>query len=236
MDVKFGKVRPNYNVFVNSSPNQTDGNFFVENVHNEEQENQQHSTMGLRINDYDSSILENNAYQLLSDDMFKIEHKMNLLENTLAKINSEIIALQSLGAAIQISELIERKEKIEQELAQLNKIYSELGISTMISGQIASAVNFTAKKRRNLLSKTRTFIAKNILAKISPRISLNQSMREALENLCNINLGVDELINMQIPYGETSKRYEKLTAYLNKANTIHSRIARNMDAIAKKTS
>lgn len=233
MDVKFGKVRPNSNVFVNSSPNQADGNFFVENVHNEQQE-QHPSTMGLRINDYDSSILENNAYQLLSDDMFKIEHKMNLLENTLAKINSEIIALQSLGAAIQISELIERKEKIERELVELNKIYSELGISTMISGQIASAVNFTSKKRRNLLSKARKFIARNILAKISPRISLNQSMRDALENLCNINLGVDELINMQIPYGETSKRYEKLTAYLNKANTIHSRIARNMDAIAKK--
>lgn len=234
MDVKFGKVRPNYNTVVNSSPNHADGNFFVENAHQEEAPQPQQQSVGLRINDYDSSILENNAYQLLSDDMFKIEHKMNLLENTLSRINSEIIALQSLGAAIQISELIERKEKIEQELAQLNKIYSELGISTMISGQIASAVNFTTKKRRNLLSKTRIFISKNILAKISPKISLNQSMKDALENLCNINLGVDELINMQIPYGETSKRYEKLTAYLNKANTIHSRIAKNMDALVNK--
>lgn len=234
MDVKFGKVRPNYNPVVNSSPSKADGNFFVENSQHEEPE-QQNTTLGLRINDYDSSILENNAYQLLSDDMFKIEHKMELLENTLSRINSEIIALQSLGAAIQISELIERKEKIERELAELNKIYSELGISTMISGQIVSAVSFTKKKRRNFLSKTRTFISKNILAKISPRISLNQSMKDALENLCNINLGVDELINMQIPYGETGKRYEKLTAYLNKANTIHSRIARNMDAIAKKS-
>ncbi len=233
MDVKFGKVRPNYNAVVNSSPNQADGNFFVENVHNDEQE-QQPSTIGLRINDYDSSILENNAYQLLSDDMFKIEHKMGMLESTLGKINSEIIALQSLGAAIQISELIERKEKIERELSELNKIYTELGISTMISGQITSAVNFTAKKRRNLFSKTRNFISRNILSRISPKISLSQSMKDALENLCNINLGVNELINMQIPYGETSKRYEKLTAYLNKANTIHSRIARNMDALVNK--
>lgn len=233
MDVKFGKIRPNYNAAVNPSQNHADGNFFVENSLQEVPE-QKEQTLGLRINDYDSSILENNAYQLLSDDMFKLEHKMNLLESTLKRINSEITALQSLGAAIQISELIERKEKIEQELAELNKNYSELGISTMISGQIASAVNFTAKKRRNLLSKTRTFISKNILARISPKISLSQAMKDALENLCNINLGVDELIKMQIPYGETNKRYEKLTAYLNKANTIHSKIARNMDAIAKK--
>jgi chaperonin cofactor prefoldin len=232
MDVRFGKLRPN-NAFLNSSLNHTDGNFFVENS-NPEVTEQREQTVGLRINDYDSSILENNAYQLLSDDMFKTEHKIGILENTLTRINSEITALQSLGAAIQISELIERKEKIERELAELNKIYSELGISTMISGQIASAVSFTAKKRRTFLSKARTFISRKILAKISPRICLNQSMRDALENLCNINLGVNELIKMQIPYGETSKRYEKLTAYLNKANTIHSQIARNMDAIAKK--
>lgn len=234
MDVKFGKLRPNHSAVVSSSLNHADGNFFVENSQHEEPE-QQNTTLGLRINDYDSSILENNAYQLLSDDMFKLEHKMSMLESTLAKINSEITALQSLGAAIQISELIERKEKIERELVELNKMYSELGISTMISGQIASAVNFTAKKRRNFLSKTRTFISRKILAKISPKISLNQAMKDALENLCNINLGVDELIKMQIPYGETSKRYEKLTAYLNKANTIHSQISRNMDALTKKS-
>ena len=233
MDVKFGKLRPNYKTIVNSSPSHVDENFFVENSQQEEAERLS-PNIGLRINDYDSSILENNAYQLLSDDMFKIEHKMSMLENTLAKINSEITALQSLGAAIQISELIERKEKIERELAELNKIYSVLAISTMISGQIASAVNFTSKKRRNFLSKTRTFISRKILSKISPKICLNQAMRDALENLCNINLGVDELIKMQIPYGETSKRYEKLTAYLNKANTIHSQISRNLDALTKK--
>lgn len=233
MDVKFGKLRPNYNTNVSSSLNQVDGNFFLENAHQEEQETQ-NPIIGLRINDYDSSILENNAYQLLSDDMFKIEHKMEILENTLSKINNEITALQSLGAAIQISELIERKEKIERELVELNKMYSELGLSTMISGQIASAVNFTAKKRRNFLAKTRSFISRKILARISPKIGLSQTMKDSLESLCNINLGVDELIKMQIPYGETTKRYEKLTAYLNKANTIHSQISRNMDAIAKK--
>lgn len=231
MDVRFGKLRPN-NTFINTSASHSDENFFLKNSDSEVAE-QRGQTVGLRINDYDSSILENNAYQLLSDDMFKMEHKIGILESTLSKINSEISALQSLGAAIQISELIERKEKIERELAELNKRYSELGLSTKISGQIASAVNFTAK-RKKVFSNVRTFISRKILTKISPRISLSQTMKEAIENLCNINLGVDELIKMQIPYGETAKRYEKLTAYLNKANAIHSQISRNMDAIAKK--
>lgn len=233
MDVKFGKVRPNNNIFVNSSTSSADENFFM-TTSNNHQEEQQKQVVGLRINDYDSSILENNAYQLLSDDMFKLEHKIGILENTLSKLNSEITALQSLGAAIQISELLERKEKIEQELAQLNKKYSEFGLSAKISGQIASAVDFTSKKRGNVFFKIRNFVSKKILAKVSKKIHLNQSMKEALDNLCNINSGVDELIKMQIPYGETAKRYEKLTAYLNKANSIHAQISRNMDSIAKK--
>lgn len=232
MDVKFGKVRPNNNIFLSSSTNSSDENFFMANS-NESVSDQQKQTVGLRINDYDSSILENNAYQLLSDDMFKIEHKIGILESTLSKLDSEISAFQSLGSAIQISELLERKEKIERELAELNKMYSELGLSTMISCQIASAVNFTTK-RRKVFYKAKSFLLKKILAKISKKFGLTQSIKEALDNLCNINLGVDELINMQIPYGETSKRYEKLTAYLNKANAIHSQIARNMDAITKK--
>lgn len=231
MEIRFGKIRPNNNIFLNSS-NNTDENFFMANS-NDEGIEQREQTVGLRINDYDSSILENNAYQLLSDDMFKIEHKIGMLENTLSKLNSEITALQSLGAAIQISELIERKEKIELELAELNKKYSELGLSTKLSSQIAAAVNFTAK-RKKVLSNAKTFISRKILAKISKKINLNQAIKEALDNLCNINSGVDELIKMQIPYGETAKRYEKLTAYLNKANVIHSQISRNMDAITKK--
>ena len=53
-------------------------------------------------------------------------------------------------------------------------------------------------------------------------------MKEALEKLSDINANVDELITMQVPYGETINRYEKLTAYLGKANMLHSRISKNL--------
>ncbi len=59
-------------------------------------------------------------------------------------------------------------------------------------------------------------------------------MKEALENLSSINTSVDELVNLQIPYGKKIERYEKLTAYLNKANVIHAQITKNMNEIAKK--
>lgn len=234
MDVKFGKVKPNNNIFLNSSATSSDENFFISNSNSKQDNSKQNQSFSPRINDYDSNILENNAYQLLSDEMFKIEHKISNLENTLSKICNEQEALQTLGAYMQVEELEERKQKIKIELAELNKKYSELGLSAKISGQIANVVNLSSNKKMNIFSRTKTFISKKILAKISKKFDHNQTIKEALANLSNINLGVDELIKMQIPYGETKKRYEKLTAYLNKANTIHSQISKNIDAIAKK--
>lgn len=236
MEVKFGKVRPNNNIFINSSANRSDDNFFVSNQHDFDQSKKQNNlSSGSRLNDFDSNILENNAYQEMPDEMFKIEHKMALLEATLAKQNNEIEVLESLGAEIQISDLKERKRKVERELVELNKEYSSFGLSSKISGSIASAMNLNSGKNVGNFSKLKNFVSKKILAKISKKFDRNQLMREALGNLENINTSVDELIKLQVPYGETITRYEKLTAYLNKANVIHSQISRNMDSITKKS-
>lgn len=237
MDVKFGRLRPNNNIFSASSANSSDENFFISNSSNPQINDDQQKPISFtpRINDYDSNILEDNAYQLIPDEVFKVEYKINVLESILSKISNEIEALLSVGALGQVAELEERRQKINRELGELNKKYSELGLSSRISGQIASAVNLTSNKK-NIFSKIGNFISKKILAKISKKFGYNQAIKEALDNLYNINCGVDELIKMQIPYGETDERYEKLTAYLNKANTIHSQISQNMDALTKKKS
>lgn len=231
MEVKFGKLRPN-NLCLNPTDLNSDENFFTSktiNITEAQQENKLAS--GNRINDYDSNILENNAYREINDEMFKIEHKISLLENNLSKINDEINALESLGAYIQISDLKDRKRKIEEELNELNKKYSELGISTKIAGQISTVLNFKSKKRFKIFPQIQNFIYKKILIKISRKFNYSQVIKEALTNLSSINSSVNELIKMQVPYGETENRYEKLTTYLNKANTIHSKISHNVNAI-----
>lgn len=235
MDVKFGKIKPSSFTFIAtpSAPNEGE-NFFATNSDAQKQKHKESPTLGTRINDYDSNILENNAYQDMPDEMFKLEHKIGLLEQALAQINNEIDALESLGAEIQISDLKERKRKVEEELKEINNKYCQLGVSSKISGQIASVVNFTSNRKFKKLDKAKEFIEKNILAKVSKKFDQNLTMKDALEKLSNINLSVDELVNMQVPYGETLTRYEKLTAYLNKANVIHSKIARNMKENTKK--
>ena len=234
MEIKFGKVRPNNSPFLTSLTAHSDANFFVAGSNLEQKHEQSKQPFSPRINDYDSNILENNAYQDIPDEMLKIEHKMGILENILDKMNNEIDALESLGADIQICDLKERKRKIEQELVEMNKNYSQLGLSAKISGQITSVINYTSNKKLNALSRFKLFLSKKVLARISKKFQSNQNMKEALENLSSINMSVDELINLQAPYGEAINRYEKLTAYINKANIIHSQISKNMDAMSKK--
>lgn len=235
MDVKFGKIKPSNNFFLESSTQNSDENFFVTKSQQKPEQPPIRTNETLsRINDYDSNILENNAYLVLSDEVLKYEHKINLLEITLLKINNEIDALNSLGYSNQIAELEERKRKIENELKELNKKYQELDLGTRLSGQITSAIDFTSNKKFSSIQNLKKFVSKNILSKISKKFDYSQSMKEALEKLSNINLSVDELIKMQVPYGETLERYEKLTAYLNKANVIHSQISKNINSTKKK--
>lgn len=234
MDVHFGKVKPSScNIFTKSSPGCLGENFFTSGQKSAPQEQKQEQP-SIRINDFDSNILENNAYQGIGDDVFKLEHKIEMLEQTLLKVNNEIDALKSLGAQIQISDLIERKKKIETALIELNDKYIQLGLSARISGHIATAVGQNTGKKETSFTKAKKFLLKNVLSKLSKKFDYKETMQEALENLSSINSSVDELINMKTPYGETVARYEKLTAYLNKANVIHSKIARNVEQSAKK--
>ena len=234
MDVKFGKVKPkSKNIFSTSLAN-NEVNLFASTSNQNKRGNQnQSSNSSSRLNDLDSNILENNAYHDLPNEILKAEHKIGILENTLAKINSEIDALESLGPNIQIEDLKSRKYNIEKELIELNDKYSRLGLGARLSGQLVSAVNFTSIAKNTTFSKIKTFISKNILAKISKKISYAQTMKEALTKLSGLNSNVDELITMKVPYGETINRYEKLTAYINKANVIHSQISKNIKDISK---
>lgn len=233
MDVKFGKVKSYNNIFLSASEGEAVTNFFAPNSNQNKHKEQTHQSFSPRINDLDSNILEQNAYQEMPDELFKLEHKIGMLEQLISKLDTEIETLGNLGYDFQIYNLKDRKQRAEIELAELNKKYCELGLSARISGQIASAVNFS-KKKIGIFSRIKRFFSKKVLAKLSRKFDYNQTISEALDNLFNINLSVDELINMRAPYGESISRYEKLTAYLNKANILHSQINKNINKITKK--
>ncbi|HNW26485.1 MAG TPA: hypothetical protein PLG15_05035 [Candidatus Gastranaerophilaceae bacterium] len=218
------------NFFTAAPLDNAQGNFFAAfgNVQNSIGQKKQSPH---RLNDYDSNILENTAYQKISDDMLKIEHRIGILEDTLTKITAEIEALKSFGDSIQINSLIDKKQLIEEEIEELNRRYSELGLSAKISGQIASVIRLSSKNKAGIFSKIKNFVSKNILARFFKKINYRENIKDALVKLSSINSNVDDLITMHTPYGETFSRYEKLTAYINKANSIHAQISKNLKEI-----
>ncbi len=218
------------NFFAAAQVDTAQGNFFAAfgNLQNPIEQKKQSLH---RLNDYDSTILENTAYQKISDEMLKIEHRIGILEGTLSKTTAEIEALQSFGDSIQVNSLIDKKRLIEEEIEELNNRYSELGLSARISGQIASVIGFSSKNKTSIFSRVKKFITKKILAKIFKKFGYRESVKEALIKLSSINSNVDDLITMHTPYGETFSRYEKLTAYINKANSIHAQISKNLKEI-----
>ena len=68
------------------------------------------------------------------------------------------------------------------------------------------------------------FIQRYILPKCSQKFRDSIAVKDALNSLHNINSKVDELIKIKAPYGETETRYEQLTAFINKANYLQSKI------------
>ena len=51
-------------------------------------------------------------------------------------------------------------------------------------------------------------------------------IKSSLDKLENINKSVDELMSMKIPYGESNYRYDILSKYISKANSIQSEISK----------
>ncbi len=180
-----------------------------------------------RLNDFDGKILEEKAYNGIDNEILKLELQINYVENNIAKVNSEIQVVKDLKNSTGIAELEKRKERLMKELAFLNSHYQQLGVGANFSTQFSKAITF--KPHIKLLNDLKEIFTSQVLMKISRTFNRNYKLKQALETLSNINASVDELISMQTPYGETLKRYEKLTNYLNHANRIHSVISRSIN-------
>src|SRR5574344_1396453 len=141
INVRFGKVKSTGETYSNPQKKQfepSEENFFNAFQHNqqnkeEQQPQQKNNVIPLRLNDLDSNILENKAYNDMPDKVLKLEHKISAMENSVNKISRDIITLEGLGYDVQLYDLRERKLKLEEELSALKKEYANLDISAKLS-------------------------------------------------------------------------------------------------------
>lgn len=190
--------------------------------------NQNTSTPIHRLNGLDSTLLEKEAYRDIDDDAFKIEYKIEQLESDLKILDKQIASAEALNDTEKVDMLTMKKHSIEYQLNDLYKIYQGADITRKLTGNLTSLM----KPKKNVFSEFKQnvsdFINNKILAKISKRFNSGRDLKTALNKLQNINQNVDELVSLQAPYGEKEEKYDRLTKYLTKANTIQYQISKEL--------
>ncbi len=179
-----------------------------------------------KLNDYDSNLLNNNSVNELSDEFINLEYKIAEKTEMLDAINTKIKGAELLGKLLDVMELKIQAKTLEKEIAELKEQYSKRNFAEKLAG---SAIK--QKKNEPVVIRMQKFISKKIIAKVSKKFKSIMDLSDSLDTLKSINQNVDELIAMKVPYGETTASYEKLTAYLYRANKIHSQISKSMGAI-----
>jgi len=176
-----------------------------------------------RLNDYDLNILNDKTIQEVDDESLRLEILINEKEKALEEINNKIIGREVIGKLLDVMELKIQAKQIENELKELKAEFAKNNFKTRLK-----TTQPKSKIKLPFIIRLQRFVSRKLFPKISKKFKSIADIGDSLDTLASINENVDELIAMKVPYGETKANYEKLTAYLYRANRIHSQIAKKM--------
>ena len=174
------------------------------------------------LNDYDYNILREDAYKDVTDEIFKLEYKISKTEKEIQELENQIQTAAEIKDYPLANTLNTRKIQLESDLKELTSVYNELSLSAKISD------NITSKIKNRVTAAQRAFgkLGGIVLSKLPNKVSSFIEIKNSLAKLENINKSVDELMNAQYPYGEAEDKYNQLSRYIARANTIQAEISK----------
>lgn len=178
-----------------------------------------------RLNGYDSAILNNTKFDDAETEDLSIEYRIKEKESVIKDLDAKIKVADNYGTQNEVLGLKAKKQRISQELDVLRKQQMYGG---RVLGEKSQAYHETFKEKMPVIYKIQSFISRQILAKLSKKVNSVVTLSDSLEQLSEISKSVDDLVDMNVPYGEKVQNYEKLTEYLNQANMIHSKISKSL--------
>lgn len=178
-----------------------------------------------RLNGYDSAILNKTNFADSETEDLSIDYRIKEKESVVKDLDSKIKTADNYGTQNEALGLKAKRQRIMQELDVLRKQQLYGG---RVLGEKTDPYHVTFKQKMPLIYKIQAFISRQILARISKKVHSVVTLSDSLEQLSKINKSVDELVDMNVPYGEKIQNYEKLTEYLNQANVIHSKISKSL--------
>lgn len=177
-----------------------------------------------RLNGYDSTILNKTKFDEAETEDISIEYRIKEKESIVKELNSKIKVAENYGTQNETLGLRAKRQRIMEELNSLRK--QQLYGGRVLGEKSISHKSF--KEKMPVIYKVHDFVSRHILAKMSKKINSIVTLSDSLEQLSEISKSVDELADINIPYGEKVQNYEKLTEYLNQANIIHSKITKTL--------
>lgn len=176
-----------------------------------------------RLNGYDSAILNKTAYDESDSNRLSIDYRIKEKETEIKDLDSRIKIADNYGSTNEALGLKAKRNRILQEINTLKKQQLYGG---RVLGEEFSHEKF--KTKMPVIFKIQDFISRQILARLSRKINSVITLTDSLEKLSDINKSVNELMDMNVPYGEKVQNYEKLTHYLSQASVIHSKISKSL--------
>lgn len=212
-----------------SAVNPFSGNFDPAEVakNNQLSENKNATNPIKRLNGYDSTILNQTNFGSADEDLdeLSIDYRIKEKEAAIKDLDAKIKVADNYGTQNEALGLKAKKQRILQELDTLRK-------KQMYGGRVLGEKNGFShqsfKEKMPVIYKIQSFLSRQILARVSKKVNSVVTLSDSLEQLSQISKSVDELVDMNVPYGEKIQNYEKLTEYLNQANMIHSKISKSM--------
>lgn len=175
-----------------------------------------------RLNDYDFNLLREDAYKDVSDDLFKLEYKISKVEEEIQALDLQIQAAKDIQNYELAGELSGRQIIMKEDYEALVAMYKEKSISARLTNVLGDKL----KPQIVGIKKNISEFSEKLISKLPKRFSSVLELKKSLNKLENINRSVDELISMNIPYGENIDKYNQLSKYIIKANSIQNEISR----------
>ena len=177
-----------------------------------------------RINGYDSAILNKTNIEEPEGEDLSIDYRIKEKESVVKDLDAKIKVADNYGTQNEALSLKAKRQRVLQELDTLRK-------QQMYGGRVLGekqAFHQSFKEKMPVIYKIQEFISRQILSRVSKKVKSVVTLTDSLEQLSEISRSVDELIDMNVPYGEKVQNYEKLTEYLSQANMIHSKISKSL--------
>ena len=177
-----------------------------------------------RINGYDSAILNKTNIEEPEGEDLSIDYRIKEKESVVKDLDAKIKVADNYGTQNESLSLKAKRQRVLQELDTLRK-------QQMYGGRVLGekqAFHQSFKEKMPVIYKIQEFISRQILSRVSKKVKSVVTLSDSLEQLSEISRSVDELIDMNVPYGEKVQNYEKLTEYLSQANMIHSKISKSL--------